>query len=394
MSNLMILQSFLLALVMNIIISFGATSVLYQINDRTSSPFLVRHKELLIQVTGVAYVLFLFLAFRFHFQLDPQMTGYGAHWTFLNMILIAVYVMALYAGNLIQAGVWALIMAYYYFGYRITSSPIGVIGYFLFVGLLLYFITHRRYFLSARAPYYLGMLLFCTIGIVVVYSMAPRQLDLWFWVRQIGALLTIGVATGEYSNLMTVMDRHYAAAKHGATHDELTGLANYAEFSADAVRRYEQLHQSGARYTFLEIDLDHFKQINDTYGHPAGNTVLQAVARVLQNFAHNMPGVSNAYRLGGEEFGLLFDDEMTPEEMHRLGEALLQRLDAVRIPSISPDLRLTASIGCAAAGDVRKKLFGVYAVADQNLYLAKQAGRNRVCAAGRVYERDVVPTLS
>ncbi|MEG3180823.1 GGDEF domain-containing protein [Sphingomonas sp. LT1P40] len=155
-----------------------------------------------------------------------------------------------------------------------------------------------------------------------------------------------------------------AVARRLADTDPLTGLFNRRAFLANAIGR------EGPQ-TLLVLDLDHFKQVNETLGHDGGDEVLRVVARTLRALA---PSHALVARIGGEEFAVLTD------MAHPLdAEALLARLRATRMPF---DLRVTASVG-AATGPLAVEAHWktIYRAADTALFAAKSAGRDRVRAA-------------
>lgn len=155
-----------------------------------------------------------------------------------------------------------------------------------------------------------------------------------------------------------------AVARRLADTDPLTGLLNRRAFLAQAIGR-------PGPQTLLILDLDHFKQVNDTLGHDGGDEVLRVVARALRTIA---PAGALIARIGGEEFAIVTQMEQPID-----ANALLGRLRATRMPY---DLRVTASIG-AATGPLTTEADwkSLYRAADTALFAAKSAGRDRVRAA-------------
>jgi len=168
-----------------------------------------------------------------------------------------------------------------------------------------------------------------------------------------------------------------------ATTDGLTGLTNHRHFQA----RYEEILARARRthgsFGLLLMDIDHFKQVNDTHGHPAGDEVLRTVARRLSATVREVDLVA---RYGGEEFVVLLEGA-TPEGARIMAERLREAIAAEDIPTAEQPLRITLSIGVACYpvhGDERELLL---ARADQALYAAKHGGRNRV----QLHSEEVVP---
>ncbi len=171
--------------------------------------------------------------------------------------------------------------------------------------------------------------------------------------------------------------RHYEENLHYlATHDPLTGLHNRASFAdqldshADLVRRY------GSDGALLLLDLDHFKYVNDTLGHAAGDQLIARVATVLGERLRDSDVLA---RLGGDEFAALLP-RATPQAAQLVAANLLEALRAERIvvPGMG-ERTMTASIGVAmfeASDDLRGE--DVLVSADLAMYDAKEAGRNQV----------------
>lgn len=160
--------------------------------------------------------------------------------------------------------------------------------------------------------------------------------------------------------------------------DGLTGLGNRAQFN----RRWTEETSEARRYqrglTLAVMDLDHFKKINDTYGHPAGDEVITTFARTILSCtrAHDV-----ACRYGGEEFTLIMPGT-APEDAKVVAERIRQALAALTWPR-HPEHKVTCSIGLSGTPDGLTELSPQQwlDVADKALYAAKHGGRNRVVMA-------------
>lgn len=160
--------------------------------------------------------------------------------------------------------------------------------------------------------------------------------------------------------------------------DPLTGLPNRRQLDDFGELHHRLARLTDARMQAVIFDLDHFKQVNDTYGHPVGDRFLQAVAECLQRvLLQPADGQRLVARLGGEEFALVCygvsDDQMQP-----LLEQARQAIAELRIDD-APDVQVTLSVGWSS-GRADQSLTQVFRRADQALYRAKEAGRNRVVA--------------
>ncbi|MBS7742562.1 MULTISPECIES: diguanylate cyclase [unclassified Chelatococcus] len=156
-----------------------------------------------------------------------------------------------------------------------------------------------------------------------------------------------------------------------ASHDTLTGLPNRAVFDqhlAEAIAKYSL---SGQGFALLYLDLDHFKRINDTCGHPAGDAVLRAVAQRLRSALRPRDVV---VRIGGDEFIILLEGSAEPGDIAVIATRLISRLDE---PVAHGQQKLTVgvSMGIACAPECGIEPDGLIAAADRALYAAKQSGR-------------------
>lgn len=163
----------------------------------------------------------------------------------------------------------------------------------------------------------------------------------------------------------------YLNEKEYARLDYLTGLFNMREFNKQW--QLIQINKTVKSTAFLMIDIDHFKQINDTHGHANGNLVLQQLAMILRITA---PDAQQIYRVGGEEFCLIATN-LTNNELIYLAEKIRESVD-LKPFQLEDDnsVNVTVSIGLASSKD--KDLKKLYRLADRCLYLAKEQGRNKV----------------
>lgn len=183
--------------------------------------------------------------------------------------------------------------------------------------------------------------------------------------------------------------KYLSAAVEKSETCALTGLYNYHYLDKMLVMEQERIKANPhLQFSLLMMDIDYFKRINDTYGHHAGNTILQNYAQLLENF---VPEGAVLARYGGEEFVMLLP-HMTKEEAVRLGEEIRQCVEITPF-LIESDLAesgqkelvfITVSIGVSNVPDDTDETKGLLRNADRALYIgAKQAGRNKVAEYSR-----------
>lgn len=165
-----------------------------------------------------------------------------------------------------------------------------------------------------------------------------------------------------------------------AWHDMLTRLYNRAALFERAGKALAVSQQRGAPMSVIQLDLDHFKRINDQYGHQAGDRVLTHIGRVIINKIRKS---DIAGRVGGEEFCIVLPETSLEQAVviaERIRESIYSREILI---SRNQTLRVSASLGVCSSEELQRYDFQhLQSIADGRLYQAKQGGRNRVCAEG------------
>ena len=204
-------------------------------------------------------------------------------------------------------------------------------------------------------------------GLVGLYSGRPLNMDPDRW------MLLDSVAMQAAQALFNAY-QHESALKLAA-HDPLTGLFNRRVFDESMEREFERFLRYGQDLSLILIDLDHFKKVNDTYGHKAGDKVLRDVADIIRASvrATDIPA-----RIGGEEFAVIL-----PDTKLEASQALARRIEtALRRHTMDIEgarVRQTVSQGVADATTTRvKKVDELIRLADHAMYLAKEEGRNTI----------------
>lgn len=169
-------------------------------------------------------------------------------------------------------------------------------------------------------------------------------------------------------------DRKQAQEKlqHRAFHDELTGLPNRAMFMDTLSRTLHRAERKRGSFSVLFIDLDHFKDVNDTYGHSAGDLLLQQVAERVRMCVREGDLVA---RLGGDEFVVLIEADPSTEDVASIARKLQLHLEPAHMLGAN-NVQVTASIGISSYPKDGTQLDALLRNADSAMYRAKQSGRN------------------
>ncbi len=172
------------------------------------------------------------------------------------------------------------------------------------------------------------------------------------------------------------VELHYHVRRQAVT-DELTGLANHGRFQEVLDSEMEQVRRYQHPVALIMLDIDDFKSINDTHGHPQGDIVLREVARVVRE---NSRDADSAARYGGEEMALILP-HTDIDGAHAIAERIREAVEALRVSRLDGqgELRITTSVGVAASTAGHKQR--LIADADAALYEAKRTGKNRTVRA-------------
>jgi len=161
--------------------------------------------------------------------------------------------------------------------------------------------------------------------------------------------------------------------------DALTGAHNREHFDTQLRSELSYARRHKVEVSLAFFDVDHFKRVNDTYGHPAGDAVLVALANTIRNMIRNEDVFA---RYGGEEFALILRG-IDSAGANTVGERLRERIETMRVPTDAGELRVTVSVGCSSFAELDEKTpEALVSTADKRLYAAKHAGRNRVVSQG------------
>ena len=207
-------------------------------------------------------------------------------------------------------------------------------------------------------------------------ELRSRQLSSIQWAILAIVLMTLLVeAIFIFRPMVTRLADYVRALLRLADGDYLTGLANRRAFTDQSNRAIEHGRRHDHPASLLLIDVDHFKAINDTHGHPGGDTVLVELAECLRLTVRASDIVG---RIGGEEFAILLP-ETSPPQAAAMAERVRASVAALRIPIDGEDVSPTISIGMAGLRfHQADPLAAAMKTADAMLYRAKEAGRNRV----------------
>jgi diguanylate cyclase (GGDEF)-like protein len=266
---------------------------------------------------------------------------------------------------------------------RVVLSSLIITAYAVLTAMELRRERRKSRIARARAlliPVLHGAIFLSPILTTTMFNSAQMTSASWF---PLFALLTLLYVVGT-AFIVVVMAKEYSALVHktAAMTDHLTGLFNRRGFFEAAEKLIESRKQLGEPVTVMMFDLDHFKSVNDRFGHDTGDEALRAFA---QTASTNMRQHDIIGRLGGEEFAAILPASVETAMM--VGERVRAAFANKGVEIAGHAMNATVSIGIAGAMAERAQVAGLLARADRALYAAKAAGRNRLCT-----DRDAVAT--
>lgn len=269
----------------------------------------------------------------------------------------------------------------------LSHNGFGLPQWYLLTTVGIAFWMWSMWHYGARIRYHVVTHTLAFIAIGVIYWMTMPSMGIWYkatatiMVQATVVYAFAAIATAVYLLRMQRAEHKLAATVHAAGYDALTNTRNFANFTRDLAAIYTAARRENHSFSLVTFDIDHFKQVNDQYGHPAGNTVLVGVAQMMQATLDRSRLTGKLYRTGGEEFCLLFPNDSAAKVLP-LVEALHKRLRVTSFRTGDEVIKITLSCGMTdlrgddVSGDT------LYKRADTYLYQSKQRGRDRITVNG------------
>jgi len=221
-----------------------------------------------------------------------------------------------------------------------------------------------------------ALLFLLTLGVLLYKGVSPLILENSLFFCGVGAAVGCAVAV-QLESIYRRSFRLQERLERESRTDALTGILNRRALWEETGRRLEESERLSLPMSVLALDLDHFKHINDRYGHPIGD-------EILKNFVTLVKAALRPYdllgRMGGEEFMVVLPGTVL-EEAQGVAERVREAVERQLCSSLNPEARCTVSIGVAEHWEMDSSVDALFKAADDALYRAKSGGRNRVSTA-------------
>lgn len=354
-----------------------------------------RESEPRIQTLIGAFTLLVFLIWPtdFIFFEDPYVIRVFTGWRIFTFLALGAMYFLVYWMNLVREGTTWILVGYLSAYFAVTGYLFGEIRGLSFPWFYIaYMIPMFSITLSVDllSRFVAGTLV--TISFVAAYMYnVPGALaypDLHQFVPLTGSAIFLFTMIGHsiyhldrinfFQSRLVKEQRE--KVRQLARRDQLTGLYNRREFESRFEEEFERARRYDLNLAVLMLDLDHFKEVNDTYGHQAGDTVLQRVGQVMKSSSRQ---VDIAGRYGGEEFTMVLP-ETDEDGGANVAERVKDKVEQLDFETEDGEaFSVTTSIGVAGLRGNERNHEDLIRRADEALYRAKEAGRNRVVRASK-----------
>lgn len=216
-------------------------------------------------------------------------------------------------------------------------------------------------------------------GILWTFVAIKFNLSLNVFLQEWGYLIIFEILLYSYIGMLIRESKLRGHLLDFANHDALTKTQNYAAYTSEIEKIFDDNLNNNLDLSMMMFDIDHFKQINDTYGHLAGDKVLKAVAKTTQEIINDNDPQVKLFRTGGEEFNIIFpnyDLQSTESIVNKIFEAL----NNLTVESNKKNIKITVSVGVSAISKKDETPNEFYDRVDKNLYHSKENGRKQITA--------------
>lgn len=322
---------------------------------------------------GVIYMLI------FIFSMQSTLVGEKFSWEFMNFIIIALIFCAYFLNIRIPIYLFLPIVLVYMlfngsFGYwESWCHAISLILTYWAFNFIKRLPAHADSFIS-----YMGIGI--VSGAIMWFFVAVKfHLSPIVYIQEWGYLIIFEVLLYSYVRMLVRESKLKGHLLDFANHDALTKSKNYAAYNSDIKILFNHSLENNLDLSMMMFDIDHFKQVNDSYGHLAGDQVLKETSAAVQTVINENDSNVKLYRTGGEEFNVVFPGY----DLNSTKPLVTEIFDTLNNMSIENDdkkIRITVSIGVSSLHNKDQSTDEFYKRVDKNLYHSKENGRHQITA--------------
>ncbi|WP_143463868.1 GGDEF domain-containing protein [Levilactobacillus enshiensis] len=321
---------------------------------------------------GVIYIILVLVAVQINVH------GTADSWVFSNFLIFAIVFVSYFL--MLQVHFWQMLLGVLFF--MVINGTILIplswvyasvyLGFFYTMKLLR---EHRRTGWLAYFDYTLATLIFSTVLWAVVGLRFHLQMGTLAW-EILFCYFQLAVMYIYVNSLMSGANT-LAELTYTTNYDELTHVKNYFAFKNEFSSEFAAAKLQEQPLTLMLFDIDHFKHVNDTYGHLTGDYVLSHVAQLIATQLKTIDSGLVLYRTGGEEFTILFNN-YTADQAREHVAAIAENVREATFHHNDHDIDISISVGVTQMQGTDEGQVDIYKRADQNLYYSKRHGRDQV----------------
>lgn len=335
----------------------------------------------LIAITVLFLILFHVASLNSMIQAGNQ-EGFG--WTYINFqIGTVMFAMLMSRRRPILYCLAVLLLAWYWWIPNAPNwVPFYLISLVLMIGAQNFGPVIKRH-LVLYVPF--SLIFAAPFLITNVYSLKGINVG-WPWQISTSLVISLVLWLVQYAEKRHKQSQDKLLRE--ARVDDLTQLYNFRVFNEDLLNSFTDMQKDHQSYALYTLDIDHFKQINDQYGHLMGNQVLEAVTKKLKEITDHLEYPAEAYRTGGEEFSfVLHDIQKSFERACEISRLVHHELGTLQFVTEQQEtFHITISLGQDRSMEEDKNYLDVYRRADKYLYHSKNIGRNAITVRGMTIE--------
>lgn len=249
----------------------------------------------------------------------------------------------------------------------------------------------RHFVIQIQKSIWACLLAFTAVGIIFWGLLPPfaatRQATVLILIQAVVmfvAMTLVAIQFWQHENAKAAKNARMQAL---ANYDQLTNAKTYSSYQHDVTRMFQTAQDTKSTLTLVALDIDHFKQINDHYGHLAGNSILIGIAAKLSEILEHYQQAYHIYRTGGEEFNVVFPHQ-TPQDVMPIVTECWEAIRKYHFKYEAYEVPITISVGITEMRPEDHTIDDTYKRADDNLYLSKHAGRDTITVEGETLHND------
>ncbi len=321
---------------------------------------------------GVIYITLLIVGMQL------AVNGTSNSWVFANFQIFAIVFVSYFL--LLDIHFWQLVSVILIFMAVNGTMFVGLSWIFgtFYIGLfyaMKLVKKHRHHHWLDFVDYTIASLTFSAVlwGLIGIRFELPHTTLIWELIFSFFLLTIMYIYLGTLISSASTL----AQLTYTTNFDELTKVKNYFAFKNDFERGFGQSKLANQPLTLMLFDIDHFKNVNDTYGHLAGDYVLNRTANLITTQLQTIDPELSLYRTGGEEFTILFTNYSMQQARTHI-DAIAQSIRETKFEQAGNQITVRLSVGVTQVRRADVEQLDVYKRADQNLYYSKRHGRDQV----------------